>query len=165
MDSMGIKDILLYGEDVLRQPAEPVDPSDAQLKELVDRMIQVLQDAKGLGLAANQIGVPKQVIVYDTPEGPQALLNPKIVRREGKEVEIEGCLSIPGLQGEVHRATSITVEGLDLQGNTVRIKAEGLLARVFQHELDHLNGSLFVDHADPDTLQWVTEESSENKEQ
>ena len=162
---MEVKDILLYGEDVLRRRAEPVDPSDAELQPLVDHMIRVMQDANGLGLAANQIGVPKQVIVYHTPEGSQALLNPKIVRRKGWEIEVEGCLSVPGLQGEVRRAASVTVEGLDLEGNTVRITAEGLLARVFQHELDHLNGSLFIDHADPGTLEWVTQEDSANKGQ
>ena len=151
-------EILLYGEDVLRTPAEPTDPSDPELKDIVERMFRVMGEANGLGLAANQIGVPKQVFVYDVGEGPQAILNPKIVRRRGREVNTEGCLSVPGLQGDVRRATNVTIEGLDLEGNKVQVKAEGLLARVFQHEADHLSGSLFIDRADPDTLRWVSPE-------
>ena len=151
-------EILLYGEDVLRTPAEPVDPSEPGLKELAEQMFGVLREANGLGLAANQIGIAKQIFVYDVGDGPQAVLNPKIVRRRGREVNTEGCLSVPGLQGDVRRAMTVTLEGLDLDGNKVHVKAEGLLARVFQHETDHLNGSLFIDHADPDTLRWVSPE-------
>jgi peptide deformylase len=155
---MASDSIVLYGNEVLRTRTQPVDPADPELPQLIQRMFDILREANGLGLAANQIGLSKNVFVYDVGEGPEAMLNAKIVKRRGRETGTEGCLSIPGLQGEVRRATTVLVEGMDRNGNPVQIKAEGLLARVFQHEIDHLNGSLFIDHADPDSLEWLSDE-------
>jgi peptide deformylase len=118
----------------------------------------------GLGLAANQIGVLQRVFVYDDGTGLGVVINPKIVRAEGEQVGVEGCLSVPGLQGDVKRAEKIVIQGMDLNGKKVKIEAEGLLARIFQHELDHLNGTLFVDRADPDSLHYITEEESSEEE-
>jgi peptide deformylase len=120
---------------------------------------------RGLGLAAPQIGVSKRVFVYDVGEGQHAVVNPRIVKRSGEEVSIEGCLSIPGLQGEVPRALRVTITGLDENGEKVKIKAEGLLARVFQHEIDHLDGMMFVDRAYPESLETVTVEDEADEEE
>ena len=157
-------EIVLYGKDILIKKTERVDPSEPGLRELVDHMVHVMHDAPGVGLAANQIGVDKQVFVYDIGDGPSVILNPKIVRRTGSHVGTEGCLSIPGLQGDVRRASRVIIEGQDLDGNDLRISAEGLLARVFQHETDHLNGTLFVDRADPDSLTWASDDDDEEPE-
>ena len=118
-------------------------------------MYQAMVDYRGLGLAAPQIGVAKRIFVYDVGEGPHALVNPKIVSTRGEEWGVEGCLSVPGLQGEVPRAAAITVTGINENGEKVKIKADGMLARVFQHEMDHLDGTLFIDKADPETLETV----------
>ncbi|MBI3947914.1 MAG: peptide deformylase, partial [Armatimonadetes bacterium] len=109
----------------------------------------------GVGLAAPQIGASLRVIVWDVGEGVGALINPKITRRSGSQIGPEGCLSIPGLQGEVARPDRVTVRGLDRSGNEVRITGEGLLARCLCHEVDHLDGVLFVDRAHESTLRWV----------
>jgi len=157
-------EIVLYGEEILTRTSQQVDPAEPGLKELVDHMMDVMREAPGVGLAANQIGVDKQVFVYDIGEGPSVLLNPKIVKKRGSQISTEGCLSVPGLQGEVKRANSVVVEGQDLDGATTRITAEGFLARVLQHEIDHLNGTLFVDRADPDTLEWISDRDTSEQE-
>jgi peptide deformylase len=157
-------EIVLYGKDILNKKTEPVDPSEPGLRELVDHMIHVMHEAPGVGLAANQIGVDKQIFVYDIGDGPSVILNPKIVKRSGNQTAIEGCLSVPGLQGEVRRANHVTIEGQDLDGNDLRLNGEGLLARVFQHETDHLNGTLFIQRADPDTLSWVADQDDKEPE-
>jgi peptide deformylase len=161
---MASNEIVLYGTDILKKTTMQVDPAEPGLKELVEHMYQVMHDAPGVGLAANQIGVDKQVFVYDVGEGPSVMLNPRIVRRRGSQVATEGCLSVPGLQGDVRRASHVIAEGQDLDGNKVQVKAEGLLARVFQHEIDHLNGTLFIDRADPDTLTLLTPEEQAEEE-
>ncbi|MDO8684296.1 MAG: peptide deformylase [Armatimonadota bacterium] len=160
---MSSEEIVLYGDDILRKPTKPVDLSNSDLKELIEHMIEVMREAPGVGLAANQVGIDKRLFVYDVGEGPSAILNPKIIKQRGKEIATEGCLSIPGLQGDVRRAAAVVVEGLDPDGNEVRVEADGLLARVFQHEIDHLNGTLFIDRADPDTLAWVSEVETEEE--
>lgn len=147
--------IVRYGSTVLRERAEDVKEFDAEIRALIMRMYEVMAEARGLGLAAPQIGVSKRVFTYDIGEGPHALINPKIVKSGGEQVGPEGCLSIPGLQGDVSRADRVTITGIDENGDTVKLKAEGLLARVFQHETDHLDGTMFVDRADPDTLETV----------
>lgn len=147
--------IVTYGTDVLRKPAEEVDAVDDEIKSLIEKMYVAMVHYRGVGLAAPQIGVSKRVFVYDVGEGQHAMINPKIVRKRGEEIATEGCLSIPGLQGEVPRAFYVTAVGLDENGDKVKIKAEGLLARVFQHETDHLDGMMFVDRADPETLETV----------
>lgn len=146
--------IVTYGNDVLRRTAEEVEFSD-EIRDLIQTMYRSMEENRGLGLAAPQIGVSKRVFTYDIGEGQHAIVNPRIVKRSGEEYSVEGCLSIPGLQGDVPRALRVTVVGLDENGNKIKIKAEGLLARVFQHEIDHLDGMMFVDRADPDTLETV----------
>jgi len=159
-------EITKYGDKVLRTATEPVVDFNEETRSLIQHMYEVLAEAKGLGLAANQIGVSKRLFVYDIGEGPKALVNPRLVKSSGEQTGVEGCLSIPNLQGEVSRAETVVVEGLDEEGKPVKIKAEGLLARVFQHELDHLDGVFFVDRADPETLEFVhpTEKDAELEE-
>jgi len=148
-------EIVTYGDPVLRSRAEQIDHFDDDIRDLIERMHQVMAESRGLGLAGPQVGVAKRIFVYDVGEGRHALVNPRIVRATGEEVGAEGCLSIPGLQGEVPRALKVTITGLDENGKNVKIKAEGMLARVFQHEMDHLDGTMFIDRADPDTLETI----------
>jgi len=162
---MSVEEIVRYGDKVLSERTREVPEVNEEIRELIAHMYEVLKEAQGLGLAANQIGKPLRLFVYDVGEGPHALINPKIVRRSGSHMEIEGCLSIPGLQGEVERADVVVVDGLDEEGSKVRIRAEGLLARVFQHEIDHLDGTLFIDRADEDTLHWVIGIGAQEEEQ
>ena len=160
---MAIEDIVRYGDEVLRRRAAKVKRFDDEIRRLIERMYEAMAESHGLGLAANQVGVDLQVFTYDVGEGPHALVNPKIVRRKGEQVGVEGCLSIPGIQGDVSRAENITVKGLDENGNPVRLHAEGLMARVFQHEMDHLDGHLFIDRADPETLHEVPPSEDESE--
>jgi len=158
-------EIVTYGTDLLRQTSEEIAEFDEETKSLLETMYEAMVKYGGLGLAAPQIGISKRVFVYDVGEGQHALINPKIVKRSGEEYSIEGCLSIPGLQGEVPRAYRVTVAGIDENGNKVRIKAEGLLARVFQHEIDHLDGMMFVDRADPATLETIPVDGEADEEE
>lgn len=146
--------IVRYGDPVLRQRADDVEFDD-EIKELIQRMYEIMAESNGLGLAAPQIGISKRVFTYDVGDGQHAIVNGRITGSSGEEISPEGCLSIPGLQGDVPRAERVTITGLDENGNKVTLKAEGLLARVFQHETDHLDGKMFIDRADPDTLEAV----------
>ena len=148
---MADTEIKKYGSDVLRQVAQPVEEITDEIRQLANDMLKAMYDSEGVGLAAPQIGVSKRVIVldvdpYDPSCEPIALINPEIVERAGKEDSEEGCLSVPDVRGEVKRSENVTVEALDLDGKKVRIEATDLLARAIQHEIDHLNGVLFVDH-------------------
>jgi peptide deformylase len=159
-----VLEISKLGEPVLRAKAQPVREKEIpELQTLLDDMVETMRHAGGVGLAAPQVNVGKRFFVYDIGEGPGALFNPEIVRREGEQVGIEGCLSIPRLHGEVKRAVAVDVKGLDREGRPVRIRAAEYLARVFQHEIDHLDGVLFIDRADPVTLHWITEEEEEER--
>jgi peptide deformylase len=147
---MAILDICTYPEEILRKPAEPVTEIDGEVVRLVDHMAETMYSAPGIGLAATQVGVAKQVLVADIaarrPESELiVLINPEIVAAEGEVIFEEGCLSVPDYQAEVKRHEKITVRGLNLKGEEVQIEAEGLLAIVLQHEIDHLNGILFID--------------------
>jgi peptide deformylase len=142
---------------ILRQKSKKVKRFGQALQNLIDDMVETMHATHGLGLAAPQIGVSQQLIVIQLPEDeedPQSgklyvLCNPEIVRTAGAEEESEeGCLSVPGFVGDVQRATVVTVKGLDSEGKKTRIKAEGLLARAFQHEIDHINGILFINRVD-----------------
>ena len=158
-------DVVTYGNDVLRARAQEVAEFNAEIKDLIEKMYPIMVESNGVGLAAPQIGVSKRLFVYDVGEGQHALVNPVIVSASGEDWAIEGCLSIPGLQGEVPRAERVTVTGLDENGNKIKIKADGLLARCFQHEIDHLDGTMFVDRADPETLETVPRDSDEEDEE
>ncbi|TLN04469.1 peptide deformylase [bacterium] len=135
------------GDPVLREKCRPVKHISPNIHKLLNNMADTMYEAKGVGLAAPQIGVPKRVVVIDVGDGLIELINPEIVSCEGKETDFEGCLSIPGLNGEVERAARVTVRGYDRKGKKVEHSGEGLLARAFQHEIDHLEGILFVDKA------------------
>lgn len=140
--------IRTYGDPVLRQKAKNVKEITPEVRSLIARMWTAMYENKGVGLAAPQVGITKKIIVVDTQEEGEkfAVINPRIVRMEQEqEFSEEGCLSIPDIRGDVLRPVTIEVQGMDLAGKPFQMEATGLLARVFQHEIDHLNGVLFVD--------------------
>jgi peptide deformylase len=146
-----IREIVKYGHPVLHAPAQPVAQIDDTVRQLVDDMVETMYAAPGIGLAATQIGVPARVLVIDISVGRQPgsliqLINPTFVERDGILYEEEGCLSVPGYTARVDRHARVVVEGTARDGTTVRHEATGLLARAFQHEMDHLDGRLYVDH-------------------
>lgn len=143
-------DIRTYGDPVLGSVADEVENIDGKLVRLSQAMLQAMYKAPGLGLAAPQIGVQKKIFVYDIDDEPITLINPRIVESSGEWVYDEGCLSIPGLYVEMLRPKQVLLEALDLDGNEIRIEADELLARLFQHELDHLNGVLMFDRMTDD---------------
>jgi peptide deformylase len=148
---MAILPIFTYPNPILRKKNAPVSEFDADLASLIADMAETMYDAPGVGLAAPQIGVSRQIIVYDVAPAEEkgdfsALINPKIIEAEGQEFGEEGCLSVRELCAEVERAYRIVVEAQDGEGNSVTIEAEEWPARVLQHEIDHLNGILFIDH-------------------
>jgi len=143
-------EIRTFGDPVLKSAASEVTNIDGKIVALTEMMFKVMYEAPGLGLAGPQIGVQKQIFVYDVDEGPHVLLNPVIVESSGEWVYDEGCLSIPGLYVEILRPKNVLVRGISLDGNTVEIEADELLARLFQHEIDHLNGVLMFDRMLPD---------------
>lgn len=142
-----ILEIHTVGDPVLRRKAKPVRHVNRTLDDLIDRMIKTMYAADGVGLAAPQVGVGKRLIVIDAGQGPVVLVNPEITAAEGEELGTEGCLSVPGKAGEVKRATRVKATGLDRDGRQVWHEAEGLFARALQHEIDHLDGVLFIDRA------------------
>ena len=144
-----LRPILRYGADALHTTAKPVDDFGTDLHTLIDDMIETMYAAPGVGLAAPQIGIALRVFVADPSSGRstsdlRVLVNPEIVEQEGDQREEEGCLSLPGFTARVARSAQVVLEGLDRDGTPVRLEGEGLVARVFQHELDHLDGTLFV---------------------
>lgn len=148
---MAVLTIRHYPDPVLQQVAEPVAEIDAAIKTLAADMAETMYAAPGVGLAAPQVGIGKRLVVLDCAaqdEESQLItaINPEIVAREGEQCEEEGCLSVPGYYARIHRAAKVTVRFLDLDGNQVEMEAEGMLAVCFQHEIDHLDGQLFVDH-------------------
>lgn len=145
-------EIRLLGDPALREKAGEVEQVDDEIRRLAEDMFETMYAAEGIGLAAPQVGVNRRLFVMDIRDPdiePRALINPVIVERSGSESGEEGCLSLPGLVGEVERSASIVVEALDLQGEPIRIEASGLHARCIQHEIDHLDGVLFIDHVSP----------------
>ena len=146
---MTVKIIRHHPDDVLKGKARKVSHIDESIQKLIDDMIETMEQANGVGLAAPQIGIPLRVVVLQLPEeGPIVLINPEIVKR-GQEYQVtEGCLSVPGLAGDIKRSVSVTARGLDRSGRVIRIKAEGLMAQAIQHELDHLDGTLFIDRVE-----------------
>ena len=138
------------GDPVLRQAAKSIDNIDGRIVQMVDDMVPAMYQAEGIGLAAPQVGIQKRLFVYDIGEGPQTLVNPEIVDSDGEWTFEEGCLSVPGLSFEIIRPKEVHLIGRDLNGNEVSIEADELLARLFQHELDHLDGVLLLDHLERD---------------
>jgi peptide deformylase len=143
---MVIRRIFTADEPMLREKAKKVSHFDASLHRLLDDLLETMRDAPGIGLAANQIGVPLRVAVIELEEKVTELINPQIVRASGEVIDWEGCLSIPGFVAEVKRAAKVTVKAQDRHGKEFRIKGEELFARALQHEIDHLNGILYIDY-------------------
>ncbi len=155
---MAILPIRKLPDPVLRQKAKRVRDIDGSINRLIDDMIETMHAEPGrAGLAAPQVGVSLQVIVIDQPEAEDiVIINPEVVRRKGERILDEGCLSFPGYFGQVTRAEKVTVKGRDRTWKEVRIRADGLLAQVLEHEIDHLNGTLYVDHMESmDELQKI----------
>ena len=151
-----VRDIVVLGHPALRSHAEPVAEFDDELRTLVEDMFETMYHAEGIGLAANQIGILRQVLVVDTGDkenaeaGRVALVNPKITAATNElDRQPEGCLSIPGVEEVVERPWGVRVEGFDPEGNEVTVEAEALLGRALQHEVDHLEGTLFIDRLSP----------------
>jgi peptide deformylase len=142
---MAVYQIVKIGDPVLREKAKKVPKITPNILKLLDNMADTMRDAEGVGLAAPQIGISKCVVVIDVGEGLIELINPEIIAQEGEEIDAEGCLSIPGVQGDVKRAAKVQVRAWDRNGKTITITGTGLLARALQHEIDHLSGILFVD--------------------
>jgi peptide deformylase len=143
--------IYTYPDKILMQPAKLVDTIDGSIQNVIDRMACTMYEAPGVGLASTQVGIDKSILIYDiSPRDEKqdlhVLINPKIISSEGEMIsENEGCLSVPEYRADVKRAGIILVEGVDRDGNPIRLEAENLLAIVLQHEIDHLNGKLFID--------------------
>jgi peptide deformylase len=161
---MAVLPIRSLTDPVLRQKSKRVRVIDGSIKKLVNDMIETLHADPGrVGLAAPQVGTPLRVIVIGIPEAEDVvIINPEIVRRKGERWINEGCLSIPGYVGQVRRSESVTVKGRDQTGKEIRIKAEGLLAQALEHEIDHINGVLYIDHLESmDKLQKIEPEETE----
>lgn len=139
--------VVLTGDPVLRRVSHPVKEVNDNIRKLMENMAETMYNAKGVGLAAPQVGINKRVIVVDIGEGLYKLVNPEIVSSSGIQDGPEGCLSVPNVIGNVKRSEHIKVKALDENGNIVTIEASGFLARAFQHEIDHLNGIIFTDKA------------------
>ncbi len=142
--------IRIYGDPVLNQVTTEIENIDGRVAALADTMIETMYEAPGVGLAANQIGVQKRLFVYDKGEGPVVVVNPVIVESEGEWTYEEGCLSVPGLSWEITRANAIHLIGFDLDGNEISVEADEFEGRIFQHEMDHLNGVLLIERLDAD---------------
>lgn len=147
--------ICVLPDPVLRQKAKRVTTIDNSIHRLIDDMVETMRAASGVGLAAPQVGVSLRIAVIEIPEEEViTLINPQIVKREGKRILKEACLSVPGYQGEINRSVMVKVKALDKQGREFRIKGENLLAQALEHEIDHLDGTLYIDHVEsPDKLE------------
>ena len=151
-----VREIKIYPDEVLKQKAQPIEEVNDEVRALVDDMFETMYKKGGVGLAANQIGILKRVVVLDLNSGKEnqgknkiVLINPEIVTMEGEQVGEEGCLSLPGLYKKVKRAKYVKVKALNYHGEEFEIEGEDLLARALQHEIDHLNGIVFIDRLSP----------------
>jgi peptide deformylase len=166
MEAMVIRRILTAEEPILRERAKKVTQFDASLHRLLEDMLETMRDAPGIGLAANQIGVPLQVAIIELEDKVTELINPAIVKATGEIADWEGCLSIPGFVAEVTRHARVTVKARDRHGKEFRVKGEELFARALQHEIDHLNGVLYIDYLESlEELVRVTDRPAEVEEE
>lgn len=156
---MALRKIKIYEDEILRKRSKIVEKFDQRLHQLLDDMKDTMYEANGIGLAAPQVGVLKRAVVIDIGEGAIELVNPQIEYSEGSVVDVEGCLSVPNVWGEVERPQKVVVNAQDRFGNEFRLEAEGLLARAVCHEIDHLDGILFVDKV----IRFVSEEEIEQR--
>ena len=148
---MAVREIVKLPSPVLRQVSEPVAEVTDDVRHIMDDMLDTMYDAPGVGLAANQVGLQLSCFVYDDHDGRTGFIaNPELDAFDGEQTESEGCLSIPGPYADTSRAMHVRLRGVDLQGRPVEIEGDDLLARIFQHETDHLNGKLYIDHLDDD---------------
>ncbi len=157
---MAVLEIRTLPDQVLRRKARKVSAIDGSIQKLIDDMIDTMRANSGVGLAAPQVGVPLRIAVIEMPgEDVITLINPQIVKRQGERVVDEACLSVPGYQGEINRSVMVKVKAQDRQGKEIRIKGEGLLAQALEHETDHLDGTLYLDHVEsPDKLRRLDQE-------
>ena len=149
---MAILDVLQFPDERLRTVAEPIDEVNSEIKQVVADMFETMREEKGIGLAATQVNRHVRLVVMDVSEEqnePRVFINPEIVNKEGSTISEEGCLSVPGNYAKVDRAEKVTVKALDGEGEPYELEADGLLAICIQHELDHLDGKLFVDYLSP----------------
>lgn len=164
---MAVLPIRHFPDDAaLRNKAKKVSRIDRSIRQFIDDMIETMQQANGVGLAATQVGVPLRVIVLQmSEEEPITIINPEIVKRAGEQEVTEGCLSVPGYCGEIKRSETVTVKGKDRHGKPIRIKGTGLMAEAIEHEIDHLNGVLYIDHLESQDNLHTTEHATAPSEQ
>jgi peptide deformylase len=148
LPAMPLRRIVTAEDPILRERTKKVSTFDSSLRRLLDDMLETMRDAPGVGLAANQVGIPLQVAIIEIDDRITELVNPQIVKVSGVQLDWEGCLSIPGYVAEVGRAAKVTVKARDRNGRQFRVKGEELLARALLHEIDHLNGTLYIDYLD-----------------
>ena len=149
---MALLNVLTFPDERLRTVAKPVEAVDARVQKIVDDMFETMREENGIGLAATQVDIHERIVVMDVSEDqdtPYVMINPEITHKEGKVVSEEGCLSVPGNYAKVERAEKIKVQATNKEGEVYEFEAEGLLAKCVQHELDHLEGKLFVDYLSP----------------
>ena len=163
---MAIRIVREDGDEILRKKSKEVEVVDDKIRQILDDMVETLHNYNGVGLAGPQIGLLKRLVVIDLydEKGPIKLVNPKIIKQKGQQEVEEGCLSFPNQFAKIIRPAEVTIEALNEDGKKIKIKGEGLLAQAISHELDHLEGILFVDKIIPGTLQYV-EPESENKQE
>lgn len=160
---MAIREIRFNGDEILRKKSREVDEVNDRIRELLQDMIDTMHEYNGVGLAGPQVGILKRVIVIDLYDGnePLQLVNPKIIKAKGKQEVEEGCLSFPNQFAKMIRPKEVTVEALNQEGKKVKIVAKDLLAQVLSHEIEHLDGILFVDNMVPGTLEYIEPETEE----
>ncbi len=164
---MALLNIVKEGDPVLRKVCRPVTEITPRIRQLIDDMMETLEDANGAGLAAPQVGILRRIVIVDIGDEYVELINPEIVAAEGEQQEVEGCLSVPDVWGITDRPMVVTVRAMNRDGETVEYTGEGLVARCFCHELDHLDGHLFTDKAlhilDPDEVAELFEDNGEDE--
>lgn len=161
---MATREVRIMGDDILTKKCKPVTKMTVRTKILIDDMLETMYEKYGVGLAAPQVGILKQIVVIDIGEGPIILINPEIIETSGEQTGEEGCLSLPGKWGIVTRPNYVKIRALDENMEEFEMEGEGLLARAFCHEIDHLSGEMYVDKVE-DGLHDVTEEREEQEEE
>ena len=162
---MAIREIRKEGDEILRKKSREVEVVDDRIRELLDDMVETMHSANGVGISAVQVGILKRLVAIDLYDGnkPLKLVNPVIVKSKGEQEVEEGCLSFPNQFAKVIRPMEVTVKALDENGKKITVKGKGLLAQALAHELDHLDGNLFIDIMEPGTLQYIESENNQNK--
>ena len=159
---MALRQIRIYGDDILTKKCREVKELTPRLKELVADMLETMYEAEGVGLAAPQVGVLRRIVVIDVGDGPIVLVNPVIAEQDGEQEDMEGCLSVPGKVGKVTRPNHVIVEGFDADMEPVRVEGEELLARALCHELDHLEGIMYTTKVEGELYDSASEEEEED---